>query len=88
MTDPYLLGATDADLYTPAEHAIGAVRHPGGHTSPVLTFRDVQSALRGAGVRVTPSTVRDYLRGFGEHGRFLVAAARVGAVDYATGAVA
>jgi len=86
--DAYLVGCSDADLFTPAEHAIGSIRHPGtGETSPILSLRTVSSALTDAGLRVTVSNVRDYLRGFGEHGRFLVAAARMGAVCYATGCV-
>lgn len=75
--DAYLIGLTDSDLYAPEEHK--TVR---------LTLSDVSRALRSAGLRVTVTNVRDYLRGFAEHGRFLVAAARMGAVDAATGAVA
>lgn len=74
--DAYLVGLTDSDLYTPAEHA-----------SVKLTLRDVSRALSSAGLPRTLTNIREYLRGFGEHGRFLVAASKIGAVDYTSGAV-
>ena len=75
--DAYLIGLTDSDLYTPAEHA--AVK---------LTLSDVARALSSAGLPRSLTNIRQYLAGFADHGRFLVAAARVGAVDAMTGAVA
>lgn len=75
--DAYLIGLTDSDLYAPEEHA--AVR---------LTLSDVARALSSAGLPRTITNIRQYLAGFADHGRFLVAAARVGAVDAMTGAVA
>ena len=74
--DAYLLGLTDSDLYTPAEHK--AVK---------LTLSDVSRALASAGLPRSLTNIRQYLAGFADHGRFLVAAARMGAVDYATGGV-
>lgn len=75
--DAYLIGLTDSDLYAPEEHA-----------SVKLTLSDVGRALTSAGLPRSLTNIRQYLAGFADHGRFLVAAARVGAVDAMTGAVA
>lgn len=75
--DAYIIGLTDSDLYTPAEHK--AVK---------LTLSDVSRALASAGLPRSLTNIRQYLAGFADHGRFLVAAARMGAVDSLTGAVA
>ena len=75
--DAYLIGLTDSDLYTPAEH-----------TAVKLTLSDVSRALASAGLPRSLTNIRQYLAGFADHGRFLVAAAKVGAVDYSSGAVA
>lgn len=81
--DAYLVGLTDADLFTPAEHELTV---PNGGR-PIITIRDIGRALGAAGLPRTLSNIRDYLRGFGDHGAFLVAASKMGAVDYATGGV-
>ena len=75
--DAYLIGLTDSDLSAPEEHA--SVR---------LTLSDVARALSSAGLPRTLTNIRQYLAGFADHGRFLVAASKVGAVDYSSGAVA
>lgn len=71
------LGRSDADLYTPREHACGLTP----------TDREAAAGLEAVGLVATKGTVRAWRRGFREHGRFLVAAACVGAVDYASGGV-
>ena len=76
--DPYMLGLSDADLFTPAEHVRGVP----------LTLRTVRLALSSAELRFTPRTVGAYLEGFRERARFLIAASAVGAVDYASGEIA
>lgn len=81
--DAYLAGLTDGDIFAPSEHERGVTFD--GH--PVLTIAGVRSALHSYGLRHTVRNALDYMRGFGEHGRFLVAASKMGAVDYATGGV-
>lgn len=75
--DAYTIGASDADLFAPAEH----IRGVGPRLSTVAT------ALSSAGLPRSISNVRSYLAGWSERARFLIAAAAVGAVNYSTGEV-
>ena len=81
--DAYLAGLSDGDMFAPSEHATGCTFDG----APILTMSSVRTALHSFGLRHTVRNALDYMRGFGEHGRFLVAAARMGAVDSLTGAV-
>lgn len=75
--DAYLVGASDADLYSPKDHVRGVK----------LTMRDVRIALATYDVPFTPFNAAEWLTGWSERARFLIAAAAVGAVDYSTGDV-
>lgn len=81
--DAYLAGLSDGDMFAPSEHELGRTFDG----APILTMAGVRAALHSFGLRHTVHNALDYMRGFGEHGRFLVAASKMGAVDYATGGV-
>lgn len=78
MLSAYFLGRSDADVFSPAELVnLGA---PSLDTAIYLCAR--------AGYGDSERIGRAYLAGWREHTRFLVAAAAVGAVSYASGDVA
>lgn len=75
--DAYTVGMSDADLFSPSEHVMGVD----------LRLNTVSAALASSGLPRSLSNVRNYLQGWSERARFLVAASAVGAVDYVSGEV-